>query len=55
MQISLTAALSPQLQALGSAALSKYQSGDNFTFTVDDNGGGNANSSSDAEIGRAHV
>ncbi len=48
MQISSTAALSPQLQALGSAALSKYQSGDNFTFTVDDNGGGNANNSSDA-------
>jgi hypothetical protein len=30
--------LSPQMQALGSAALSKYQSDDDFDFTVDDSG-----------------
>jgi hypothetical protein len=45
MQVGSSAML-PQLQALGSAALNKYQSGGNFSFTVDDNAGSNVNSSS---------
>jgi hypothetical protein len=36
--------MSPQLQALGSAALKKYQSGSNFSFTVNDSGTGTCSS-----------
>jgi len=36
------ATLSPQIQALGSAALNKYQSGGNFSFNVNDSGSGSS-------------
>ncbi|THD64341.1 hypothetical protein [Phenylobacterium sp.] len=55
MQVGSSAGMSPQLQALGSAALNKYQSGGDFSFTVDDGGGdqlsGNTQSGSLIAVG----